>query len=176
MQPLIYDVAVSADGFISGPNADASRFPFEGPVVDDYRARLATYGTAIMGRATYEFGYGFGMKPGANPYDPMDCHVVSDGLDIPDDAVTITPRDSARTLIEHLKQEATAPLYICGGGTFAGWALDNGLIDEIRLKRAPILLGTGTPLFASVTFSPGTRLIDTKDYGEGTIYQAFRLT
>lgn len=176
MQPLIYDVAVSTDGFISGPNADVSRFPFEGPVVDDYRARLATYGTAIMGRATYEFGYGFGMEPGTNPYDPMDCHVVSDGLDIPGDAVTITPRDSARTLIEHLKQVATAPLYLCGGGTFAGWALANGLIDEIRLKRAPILLGTGTPLFASVTFSPDTRLIDTKDYGEGTIYQAFRLT
>lgn len=176
MQPLIYDVAVSADGFISGPNADVSRFPFEGPVVDDYRARLATYGTAIMGRATYEFGYGFGMEPGANPYDPMDCHVLSNSLVLPGDAVTITPRDSAQDLFERLKQEATAPLYLCGGGAVAGWALANGLIDEIRLKRAPILLGTGTPLFASVSFSPDTRLIDTKVYGDGIIYQAFRLT
>ena len=51
MQPIIHDVAVSIDGFISGPGGDISRFAQGGPVVEDYSARLATYAVAIMGRA-----------------------------------------------------------------------------------------------------------------------------
>jgi len=67
LQPLIYDVAVSIDGYIAGPGGDIAGFAFEGPVVEDYAARLKTYGTAIMGRGTYEFGYRYGMEPGQNP-------------------------------------------------------------------------------------------------------------
>ena len=61
MHPIIYDVAVSLDGFICGPQADISKFDFEGPVVDDYHLRMDGYETAIMGRLTYEFGYQFGL-------------------------------------------------------------------------------------------------------------------
>lgn len=50
MQPIIYDVAVSADGFIAGASQDVSLFPFQGSIVDDYMARLATYSHCIMGR------------------------------------------------------------------------------------------------------------------------------
>lgn len=71
MQPIIYDVAVSIDGYISGPGGDISKFAHEGPVVDDYFARLGQYAVAIMGRHTYEFGYRFGLEPGANPYKHM---------------------------------------------------------------------------------------------------------
>jgi hypothetical protein len=36
-----------------------------------FSARLENYAFAIMGRATYEFGYRFGMPPGQNPYPQM---------------------------------------------------------------------------------------------------------
>jgi hypothetical protein len=49
LHPIIYDVAVSVDGFISGESGDISKFAHEGPVVNDYANRLATYKTAIMG-------------------------------------------------------------------------------------------------------------------------------
>ena len=39
-----------------------------------------------------------------------------------------------------------------GGGDVIGQALDQGLVDELRLHLAPLLLGGGTPLF-----KPGTR-------------------
>ena len=32
MRPVIYDVAVSVDGFISGPKGGVSAFALEGPV------------------------------------------------------------------------------------------------------------------------------------------------
>lgn len=67
MQSIIYDVAVSIDGYSAGPAADVSKFPAEGEVADDCYARLGQYRCAIMGRATYEFAYGYGLKPGENP-------------------------------------------------------------------------------------------------------------
>jgi hypothetical protein len=36
-----------------------------------FSARLENYAIAIMGRATYEFGYRFGMQPGQNHYPQM---------------------------------------------------------------------------------------------------------
>jgi hypothetical protein len=68
MQDVIYDLNVSVDGFIAGSGGDISMFPSEGPWVDTYLVRLAEYRVAIMGRAICEFGYRFGLKPGANPY------------------------------------------------------------------------------------------------------------
>lgn len=41
MQSIIYDVAISIDGYISGPDGDISQFASEGPVVEDYMTRLA---------------------------------------------------------------------------------------------------------------------------------------
>ncbi|MEM7321007.1 MAG: deaminase, partial [Pseudomonadota bacterium] len=86
MHPIVYDVAVSIDGYISVPSGDVSRFAHDGPVVDDYLARLSGYSVAIMGRKTYEFGYGFSLKPGQNPYRHMKTYVFSKSLTCPSDS------------------------------------------------------------------------------------------
>ncbi|MEM9360868.1 MAG: deaminase, partial [Pseudomonadota bacterium] len=71
MQPIVYDIAISLDGFIAGPGGDISQFDSGGPVVRDYEERLQAYAAAIMGRQTYEFGYQYGLRPGQNPYPHM---------------------------------------------------------------------------------------------------------
>ena len=40
---------------------------------------------------------------------------------------------------------------IMGGGDVIGQALDQGLVDELRLHLAPMVLGGGTPLFRDGT-------------------------
>ncbi len=65
MPSLIYDVAVSIDGYIAGPNGDISGFPMQGPHAEAYDARLAEYPAVIMGKNTYEFGYAYGLPAGA---------------------------------------------------------------------------------------------------------------
>ena len=176
MQPIIYDVAVSADGFIAGPSADISRFAHHGPVVDDYMARLATYACAIMGRATYEFGYGFGLKPGANPYPHMTCVVFSRTLTLPAETEVEIVRDAPAARIDHLKRTSPGPIYLCGGGQFAGWLLSQGLIDRLRLKRAPIFLGDGTPLFGDRAEPVDATVGTSKLYDGGYLFQEFDLT
>ena len=173
MHPIVYDVAVSLDGFISGPDGDVSRFAHEGPVVDDYTARLATYSTAIMGRATYEFGYRFGLEPGQNPYALMTTHVFSDTLQLPKDSEVIGQPRVTRAAIARVKQDATGPIYLCGGGAFAGILLDLGLIDLVRLKRAPVVLGGGVALFGNAGVSSLRRLAEPKIYASGYLLEEF---
>ncbi|MCK8483615.1 dihydrofolate reductase family protein [Aliiroseovarius sp. S2029] len=148
MREIIYDAAVSLDGFIAGPGGDASAFPGEGDHIAPYFDRLARYGTVIMGRHTYEYGYGFGLEPGARAYPHMDHHIFSTTLSLPDDADVTIVRSDWRAYLDKLRAADGAPVYLCGGGQFAGWVLEQGLIDRLILKLAPLTLGAGVPLFA----------------------------
>ena len=171
MHPIIYDVAVSLDGYISGASGDISKFAHDGPVVDDYHARMAGYGTAIMGRRTYEFGYVYGLQPGQNPYPNMKTIVFSQTLECPQNAdISVKSRASVREF-EQLKKEARAPIYLCGGGEFAGWLLEHGLIDRVFLKRAPVILGTGVNLFGSKRSDVTLSRFGTKPYDNGYLLE-----
>jgi len=148
MREIIYDVAVTLDGFIAGIGGDISAFPGEGPHVDAYLARLASYGTVIMGRKTYEFGYAYGLPPGARAYPHMDHHIFSASIDLPAEADVTIVRDTWLDHLDALRARPGAPIYLCGGGQFAGWMLAQGRIDRLVLKKAPVTLGRGIPLFA----------------------------
>ncbi len=54
-----------------------------------------------------------------------------------------TSTDEALTL---LAQRGSTAVYVDGGKVIADW-LRRGLIDDIVLTRAPVLLGGGIPLF-----------------------------
>lgn len=171
MYPVIYDVAVSLDGYISGPAGDISKFAHEGPVVEDYSTRLAGYKMALMGRNTYEFGYAYGHEPGQNPYPHMETVVFSDGLHVPQGAAISVCNCPEPGEIRQLARDAAGPIYLCGGGEFAGWMLAHGLIDKLILKRAPCVLGAGVRLFG--TNAPATKLsrINTKTYENGYVLE-----
>ena len=173
MHPIIYDVAVSLDGYISGPCGDISGFAHEGEVVDDYRQRLSTYHTAIMGRSTYQFGYKFGMAPGQNPYPHMNTIVVSASMDQPDACEITLQRQLDECTITTLKEQASGPIYLCGGGKFAGALLQMGLIDRIILKRAPIVLGGGVSLFGQSNQTGKLRRVSTEPYDNGYQLEQF---
>jgi dihydrofolate reductase len=55
------------------------------------------------------------------------------------------------TAIDQARAAATdGDVVIMGGGDVIAQALDAGLVDELRLHLAPIVLGDGTPLFNRV--------------------------
>ena len=173
MHPIIYDVAVSLDGFICGPAGDISAFAPDGPVVDDYRARLATYAVAIMGRRTYEFGYAFGLAPGHNPYPHMKTLVFSRTLALPAAAEVSVVTDRRTGRLRDLKTRAGGPIYLCGGGAFAGWVLRAGLIDRLVVKRAPHVLGAGVALFGGAPVSQAFARVRTSAYQNGYLLEEF---
>ena len=167
MRPIIYYVATSLDGYICGPNADISGFVATGKGVEQYLQDLQAFDTVIMGRKTYEFGYEFGLQPGQPAYPQMRHFIFSKSLTFtdPHEKVKVCPLDLS--IIRDLKAEEGSPIYLCGGGEFAGWLLDHQLIDILKIKLNPFIQGAGVPLFGSSTTVCQTRLVDTQQYEEG---------
>lgn len=170
MPDIIYDVAVSADGFICGPKADVSAFPAEGRHVDAYLERVTGYATVIMGRRTYEFGYAYGLAPGDNPYPHAKTFVFSTRLGLPAGAAVTQISCEWGDRIAEIKARSTGPIYLCGGGAFAGWTLERGLIDRLRLKRAPIVLGDGVRLFGACTRPATGQVVASESWQNGVAY------
>ncbi len=69
--------------------------------------------------------------------------------------------------IYELKDQKGTDIYLCGGGMFAGWLLDNELIDVLKLKLNPIILGGGTRLFGSSSKSLFLNLKESRDFEKG---------
>lgn len=169
MRRLVYDVAVSTDGFIAGPGEALGGFLHEGDHVEAYRARLASYGTVVMGRQTYEIGYQFGMKPGDEPYPPMDHHVFSKTLELPAGCGIEVVRDDWLGTIDRLKAAPGADIYLCGGGAFAGLLMRHGRVDRLVLKVNPFLAGGGTPLFAGLESPRPLRRLGVTSHASGVV-------
>lgn len=167
MPKIIYYVASSIDGFIAGPKDDISDFVAGGSGVNKYLSDLRNFKTVIMGRRTYEFGYQYGLEPGQPAYLHMEHYIFSDSIQIEKlaDSVHIEPKSIDR--IKEIKESSETDVYLCGGGEFAGWLLDNGLIDQLKVKLNPIVLGEGIRLFGNSTESAKWTLIDSEAFEEG---------
>lgn len=66
------------------------------------------------------------------------------------------------------KREGDAPIGI-GGGILASEAARAGLLDELHLLVAPVVLGGGTPVFAH-GIRLGLELRDERRFADGTVY------
>lgn len=169
MRKLIYYVATSLDGFIAGPNESIDQFAMGGPGVEQYLQDLQSFDTVIMGRKTYEFGYQYGLQAGQPAYPHMRHYLFSDSLEFenPHEQVQVVGRDLAK--VNELKAESGTDIYLCGGGTFAGYLLEHQLIDVLKLKLNPIVLGAGTPLFGAISSKSKLHLTNSQVYEDGLI-------
>lgn len=167
MQKIVYYVASSLDGYIAGKNDDISQFILQGEGVEKYQADLAQYDTIVMGRRTYEFGYQFGLVPGQPAYPNMAHHIFSNTLEIENlsDAVKIEPLNLDR--IHAIRQASKTDIYLCGGGQFAGWLLENGMVDQLKIKLNPVVLGGGTKLFGNSSANSTWVLTEKESFSDG---------
>jgi dihydrofolate reductase len=175
MRKIIYYVAMSLDGFISGDNGDISGFVGDGNGVAKYLADLAGYDTVIMGKNTYEFGYKFGLQPGKPAYPHMTHYVFSNSLtlDNPDPKVLVRPIRIEE--IDKIKKQSGTDIYLCGGGQFAGWLLNNNQIDTLKIKLNPLLLGEGVRMFRDAKSDCKLELIETDRYEHGLQIMTYKL-
>ncbi len=174
MRKLVYDVAVSVDGFICRPDGDISDFIQDGPHVDDYRARLETYDTVVMGRRTYEFGYQFGLDPGSRAYPHMDHFIFSSSLRLDHEHQLNIVSEGADDVVRELKRQAGSEIYLCGGSIFAGYLLQEQLIDRLILKVNPVVIGEGLGVFSSPA-SIHLKCTDSRRYDNGVILAEYDL-
>ncbi|GGG04917.1 dihydrofolate reductase [Dokdonia pacifica] len=167
MKKIVYYVAISLDGYIAGVNDDISMFIPDGEGVEKYLSDLQSFKTVIMGRRTYEFGYQFGLQPGQLAYPHMQHYIFSDSLhlDSTHDLLHIEKLNIGR--IQEIKEHSSTDVYLCGGGEFAGWLLDHGQIDILKLKINPIILGDGISLFGNSKTNARMNLTESTLYENG---------
>ena len=120
-----------------------------------------------MGRNTYEFGYKFGLKPGERAYPHMEHLIFSNSLQFksPENAVKVIKPEIET--IKDIKGKKGSDIYLCGGGQFAGWLLEHGMIDQLIIKLNPIILSEGIPLFGPSKRKVSLELIESKTYSYG---------
>ncbi len=167
MQKIIYYVASSLDGYIAGKNGDISQFIMQGEGVEKYQSDLAKFDTVIMGRKTYEFGYQFGLVPGQPAYPNMKHYIFSNSLVIDNLSEVVKIENLAIEKVKEIQKNAKTDIYLCGGGQFAGWLLENNLIDQLKLKLNPVVLGSGTKLFGTSSANGNWKLTDKESFSDG---------
>lgn len=147
---VVWHVTMSLDGFITGPD-DAMEWAFEyggpNPVADEV---MKTTGAILAGRRWFDVAtarydgrqgiYGGAWdgpvfvlthEPPANPNDPEITFLTTDI----EQAVATASAAAAGKNLELF------------GATFARQALEAGLLDEVVVHVAPVLLGDGVRLY-----------------------------
>lgn len=172
MRALTYYVAASLDGFIAGPDGEFDVFAFDGgireTVLAEYPETLPTHArgplgltdtpnrrfdTVVMGRGTYEPGLEVGIT---SPYPHLRQYVVSTSLQVDDPGVTVVTDPVA--LVRALKAEDGLGVWLAGGGRLAATLRED--VDALVVKRNPVVLGAGVPLFDG-PYAP-TRFVPTR--------------
>ncbi|GAA4976591.1 dihydrofolate reductase family protein [Kineococcus glutinatus] len=166
MRSLTYFVGVTLDGFIAAPDGSFDFFPLTGAFLDflaaehpdtlpqHVRAQLGIdaaptrrFDAVVMGRRTYQPALELGVP---SPYPHLDQHVVSTTLPL-DPAPGVTVTEDPLATVRALKAADGLGVWLAGGGTLAGALLPE--IDELVLKRYPVLAGAGVPVVAG-SFAP----------------------
>ncbi len=167
MARIIYYVAISIDGFIAGPNDDVSGFTAAGKGVSKYLEDLKDFKTVIMGRRTYEFGYKYGLEPGQPAYPHMQHYIFSKTLQFEKQSEQLTLCHIELDIIKELKKKSETDIYLCGGGQFAGWLLENEMVDVLKVKLNPLILGDGIRVFGVSQKQHQLRLTQNDIFNDG---------
>jgi len=177
----VYYVGVTLDGYIAGPDHEVEFFPVPDELVAWINARYPetipthirnqvglpaaenlAFDTLIMGRSTYEPALSVGIT---SPYAHLRQYVVSTTLDVDDPAVT-TSTDPIG-LVKALKAEDGLDIWLCGGGKLAGALLEE--IDELIIKRYPVVAGAGIPAFGGEFRPRPFSLTTSEQFDNGTV-------
>jgi dihydrofolate reductase len=175
MPKVIADITMSLDGFVTGEGADVEHGLGDAPELHSWAMDQDAVDTEVLVQGTAQSG---AVVMGRRLFDTVDApdgwsEEMGYGADQtgtpPFFVVTHSPPHDVRLerelgmrvtfvgdLVDAVDQARSAAIdgdvVIMGGGDIIGQALDLGLVDELRLHLAPMVLGGGTPLF-----KPGTR-------------------
>ncbi len=138
---LRYQVAVSLDGFIAGPNGEVDWIVMD-PAID-FAALFSEFDTAVMGRKTYET---LTAQDGQGTLPGLEVIVFSRSLPSSRSQGVRIVDDDPSEVLATLKEKPGRDIWLFGGGMLFSSLLDAGLVDTVEVAVMPVLLGTGVPL------------------------------
>lgn len=165
-------LTVSLDGFLAAAG-DGMVWPRSCATIDPgHRRFLASVGTVVMGRATYERGLAMTGEPAFPGREVI--------------VVTSTPLERPRehanawhgglpALIGRLRRECQArPALIVGGPRLNNAFIAAGAIDQLDIFVVPALAGAGVPLSHGLPAQVRLDLVSSKVVGDGVVRLRYR--
>jgi dihydrofolate reductase len=174
MSKVVADITMSLDGFVTGPLADsqhglgdvdelhtwvAEQDPVDTEILEQSAAET---GAVVMGRRLFDIvdgpdgwtkDLGYGAQLAATPPFFVVTHTAPQQVRLERElGMRFTFAHDLTTAVDQARTAATGrQVVIMGGGDVIGQAIEQGLVDELHLHLAPLLLGGGTPLFRAGT-------------------------
>jgi dihydrofolate reductase len=179
---VIYSMGVSVDGFI---NDREGGFAWSAPDDELFRfhtERVRELGAVLLGRRLYETMRVWETDPSlredalgaafAEVWNALPKVVFSRSLDRVDGTARLATGSVAEEVAA--AREATDRDVEIGGATLAGQAIELGLVDELRLFRAPVVVGAGTPFLPPVASTIPLELVETRTFASQVVYERYR--
>jgi dihydrofolate reductase len=129
-------------------------------------------GTLLFGRATYQGMADYWTQATGSIAEFMNAVpkvVFSRTLGAAGWNNTRLVRSDAADEVERLKREPGKDIFVFGSASLSDALIRRGLFDEYRICLAPIVLGSGVPLFKPGNDSRRLKLLDTRPLATGGV-------
>ena len=167
MRTIVY-IGTSLDGFIARENGDIGWLAqyANAEAVRTYEAFINRIDAIVIGRGTFEKALEFATWPYKKKVFVLSTtlHEVPQKLI---ENVTILSMDPV-SLLGHLFNKGFSNIYIDGGKLIQSF-LREDLIDELIISKAPLLIGTGIPLFGYLDGDIQFKHVRTDTYANGLV-------
>lgn len=171
MQKIRYNVAMSLDGYISGPNGEAD-WIMPDPEVD-FAALWAQFDTGLMGRKTYDAAK---ARLGEAAFSGMKVAVVSRTMKQSDHPNIAVISELTHERIKALRSQSAKDIWLFGGGELFRSLLEMDEVDMVEVSVMPILLGNGIKLLPSPAAQTKLNLSSQKIYRSGIVSLAYEVS
>jgi dihydrofolate reductase len=134
----------------------------------------------LLGRRSYEwFAARWPSRSGelADRLNSLPKYVVSSNLEDPAWNNSTVLKGDPVAEVSRLKQELSGVMLVPASFRLLRAMMEHDLVDELRLKIFPVVLGAGERLFGETSDKKPMRLVDTQTLGDGVViltYEAVR--
>ncbi|MCC6312734.1 MAG: dihydrofolate reductase [Thermomicrobiales bacterium] len=177
MRSRVATLWVSLDGVAEAPEMWAFAYS-DADLMELNGAQMAASDAMLLGRVTYQhFAAFWPCQPAgdriADYINPTPRYVVSSTLQSVDWQNSTLLGGNLDGEIARLKSEPGEAITVVGSPTLARSLLGKGLLDELRLTIAPVVVGGARP-FADAGTQQALRLADSRVFSSGAVYLAYR--
>lgn len=201
MGKVIFNMTVSVDGFVAGPNDSPENGLGDGggPLFNWYfsgdteiklsegtpvlkiskqsaellKKSVARYGAGIWGRKTFDIAHAWGGSPPGSPAFIVTHKVPQEWVYEGSPFTFVT--DGVESAVRQAKQAAGEKDVSIATASILQQCLNAGLMDEIHMDVAPLLLGKGVRLFDHLNIEPITLERIHAIEAPGVTHMAFRV-
>src|SRR5215217_6137041 len=132
----------------------------------------------LLGRRSYEwFAARWPSRSGelADRLNSLPKYVVSSTLEDPDCNNSTVLTGDVVNEVTKLKHELKGEIVVPASFQLVHTLMEHDLVDELRLKMFPVVLGAGKRLFGETSDKKAVRLVDTQTLGDGIAFLTYEL-